>query len=109
MLNFELYNPTKLIFGKDQYDKLRTEIPLNAKILMTYGGGSIMNNGVYNQVISALKGFNITEFRNSFRIIILSFWRRIISVPRLYNSVFNPRLYFHEPAIVSVPRFSFLV
>ncbi len=62
MLNFELYNPTKLIFGKNQYDKLKTEIPKNAKILMTYGGGSIMKNGVYKQVITALDGFNITEF-----------------------------------------------
>lgn len=62
MLNFELYNPTKLIFGKNQYDKLTIEIPKNAVILMTYGGGSIMKNGVYNQVITALEGYNITEF-----------------------------------------------
>ncbi|MDP2089726.1 MAG: iron-containing alcohol dehydrogenase [Flavobacteriaceae bacterium] len=62
MLNFELYNPTKLIFGKNQYEKLTTEIPKNAAILMTYGGGSIMKNGVYNQVIKALEGYNITEF-----------------------------------------------
>ena len=62
MLNFELYNPTKLIFGKNQYDKLTTEIPKNAAILMTYGGGSIMKNGVYNEVIKALGGFNISEF-----------------------------------------------
>ena len=62
MLNFELYNPTKLIFGKDQYEKLKTEIPKNASILMTYGGGSIMKNGVYNNVVSALEGYNIIEF-----------------------------------------------
>ncbi|MDO9262078.1 MAG: iron-containing alcohol dehydrogenase, partial [Flavobacteriaceae bacterium] len=62
MLNFELYNPTKLIFGKNQYDKLKNEIPKNAAILMTYGGGSIMKNGVYQQVINALDGYNITEF-----------------------------------------------
>lgn len=62
MLNFELYNPTKLIFGKNQYDKLKNEIPKNAKILMTYGGGSIMKNGVYNEVIKALGGYNISEF-----------------------------------------------
>lgn len=62
MLNFELYNPTKLIFGKNQYEKLKTEIPKNASILMTYGGGSIMKNGVYNNVIKALEGYKIIEF-----------------------------------------------
>ncbi|MDP3353432.1 MAG: iron-containing alcohol dehydrogenase [Flavobacteriaceae bacterium] len=62
MLNFELYNPTKLIFGKNQYEKLKTEIPKNATILMTYGGGSIMKNGVYNNVIKALQGYEIIEF-----------------------------------------------
>lgn len=62
MLNFELYNPTKLIFGKNQYEKLKTEIPKNASVLMTYGGGSIMKNGVYNQVTTALEGYNIIEF-----------------------------------------------
>jgi NADP-dependent alcohol dehydrogenase len=62
MLNFELYNPTKLIFGKNQYEKLNTEIPKNARILMTYGGGSIMKNDVYNNVIKSLEGYDIIEF-----------------------------------------------
>lgn len=62
MLNFELYNPTKIIFGKDQLEKLSNEIPPNARILMVYGGGSIFRNGVYDKVKSALQGFEITEF-----------------------------------------------
>lgn len=62
MQNFELYNPTKLIFGKNQYEKLKTEIPKNASILMTFGGGSILKNGVYTNVINALEGYNIIEF-----------------------------------------------
>ncbi len=62
MLNFELYNPTKIIFGKDQIHKLSKEIPTNAKILMIYGGGSIFKNGVYDQVKSALKDFEMLEF-----------------------------------------------
>ena len=62
MLNFEFKNPTKIIFGKGQIAKLATEIPANAKILMLYGGGSIKKNGIYEQVIDALKGFEVIEF-----------------------------------------------
>ncbi len=62
MLNFELYNPTNYIFGKGQTEKLATLIPQGAKILLAYGGGSIFKNGVYDQVKSALAGFEIVEF-----------------------------------------------
>lgn len=62
MLNFELYNPTNLVFGKGQIEKLSNLVPANAKILMTYGGGSIFKNGIYDQVKTALKGFDVTEF-----------------------------------------------
>lgn len=62
MLNFELYNPTKLIFGKGQIEKLETLIPAGAKILLAYGGGSIFKNGIHQQAIDNLKGFEIIEF-----------------------------------------------
>ena len=62
MLNFELYNPTNLIFGKGQIEKLSTLVPQGAKILLAYGGGSIFKNGIYEQVINNLKGFEIVEF-----------------------------------------------
>ena len=62
MLNFELYNPTKLIFGKGQIEKLGTLIPAGAKILLAYGGGSIFKNGIHQQAIDNLKGFEIVEF-----------------------------------------------
>lgn len=62
MLNFELYNPTNLIFGKGQIEKLSTLVPKNAKVLLAYGGGSIFKNGIYDQVISNLKGFEVVEF-----------------------------------------------
>lgn len=62
MLNFELYNPTNLIFGKGQIEKLSTLVPKDAKILLAYGGGSIFKNGVYDQVTANLKGFKIVEF-----------------------------------------------
>jgi NADP-dependent alcohol dehydrogenase len=62
MLNFELYNPTNYIFGKNQIEKLSKLVPSKSKILLAYGGGSIFTNGIYNQVIAALKGFEIVEF-----------------------------------------------
>ena len=62
MLNFELYNPTNLIFGKGQIEKLSTLVPTGAKILLAYGGGSIFKNGIHEQVINNLKGFEIVEF-----------------------------------------------
>lgn len=62
MLNFEFKNPTKIIFGKGEISKLAKEIPKDAKILMLYGGGSIKKNGIYEQVKTALKDFNVEEF-----------------------------------------------
>ncbi|MBD8488881.1 iron-containing alcohol dehydrogenase [Echinicola sp. CAU 1574] len=62
MQNFEFKNPTKVIFGKDQINKLSGEIPEGAKVLMTYGGGSIKKNGIYQSVLEALKGFEVVEF-----------------------------------------------
>lgn len=62
MLNFEFKNPVKIIFGKGQIAKIAQEIPANAKVLLLYGGGSIKSNGIYDQVISALSGFEVIEF-----------------------------------------------
>jgi NADP-dependent alcohol dehydrogenase len=59
---FELYNPTKLIFGIESFLRLSHEIPKGAKILMTYGGGSIKSNGVYDQVLAQLMDFQVLEF-----------------------------------------------
>ncbi|OXA80081.1 NADH-dependent alcohol dehydrogenase [Flavobacterium columnare NBRC 100251 = ATCC 23463] len=62
MTNFELYNPVNYIFGKGQITKLTELLPQNTKILLTYGGGSIFKNGIYDQVKTALKEFEVIEF-----------------------------------------------
>ncbi len=62
MNNFTYFNPTKIHFGKGQIATLKQEIAPNSRILITYGGGSIKKNGVYDQVIDALKGFTVFEF-----------------------------------------------
>ncbi|MDD4921450.1 MAG: iron-containing alcohol dehydrogenase, partial [Bacteroidales bacterium] len=55
-------NPVKIIFGKNTIPELAVEIPESAKTLIVYGGGSIRRNGVYDQVMEALKGRKVFEF-----------------------------------------------
>ncbi|MBC8004007.1 MAG: iron-containing alcohol dehydrogenase [Verrucomicrobia bacterium] len=62
MYNFEYQNPVKIIFGKGEIRKVGENIPAGSKILLTYGGGSIFKNGVYDQVKSSIKGFEVIEF-----------------------------------------------
>ncbi|HBG24185.1 MAG: alcohol dehydrogenase [Bacteroidetes bacterium GWF2_41_61] len=62
MNNFIFHNPTKLIFGKGTIASLSTEIPKERRVLVTFGGGSVKNNGVYDQVKEALKEHTYFEF-----------------------------------------------
>ena len=62
MFNFEYYNPTKIIFGKGAISELSKLLPTSKKIMLTYGGGSIKKNGVYDQVMATLKGYTLIEF-----------------------------------------------
>ncbi len=62
MFNFSYQNPTKIVFGQGQIKELTKLVPAKAKILLTYGGGSIKQNGVYQQVMQALADFEVVEF-----------------------------------------------
>lgn len=62
MNNFEFYNPTRIIFGKGSIAKLSKRIPRKARVMLIYGGGSIKENGVYDQVMDALKKHEVIEF-----------------------------------------------
>lgn len=62
MQNFTYFNPTKAHFGKGQIATLKEELAPNSRVLLTYGGGSIKANGVYEQVIDALKECSVFEF-----------------------------------------------
>lgn len=62
MQNFTFQNPTKLIFGKGTIAKITKEIPSDKNIMITFGSGSVKKNGVYDQVIAALKGRSYIEF-----------------------------------------------
>ncbi|MGV3267310.1 iron-containing alcohol dehydrogenase [Cytobacillus pseudoceanisediminis] len=66
MQNFTFYNPTKLIFGKDQLSQLQTEIPqYGKKVLIVYGGGSIKRNGLYDKVKEQLHEIGAEVFELS--------------------------------------------
>jgi len=61
MNNFELYNPTKLVFGKDTVSQLGQLVkPYGTKILLVYGGGSIKKTGLYDRVLSELGAIGAT-------------------------------------------------
>ncbi len=62
MQNFTFSNPTKIVFGEGQIKEIAQLIPANARVLVTYGGGSIKKNGVYDQVVKALEGKTWFEF-----------------------------------------------
>lgn len=62
MENFIFQNPTRLIFGKGMIEKIAEQIPADKRIMITFGGGSVKTNGVYDQVIKALEGRTYTEF-----------------------------------------------
>jgi NADP-dependent alcohol dehydrogenase len=62
MLNFTFSNKTRIHFGEQQIKQVTNEIPLDARVLITYGGGSIKKNGVYDQVIAALTEHTVFEF-----------------------------------------------
>jgi len=62
MENFKFQNPVKIIFGKNQISTLAQQIPPQSKVLLTYGGGSLKKNGVYDQVIKNLAHTQIIEF-----------------------------------------------
>lgn len=62
MNNFIYHNPTKLVFGKGQIARLGKMIPSGKRIMITFGGGSVRRNGVYDEVVRALEGHDFTEF-----------------------------------------------
>jgi NADP-dependent alcohol dehydrogenase len=62
MNNFVFKNPTEIIFGKGMIKELGNRVPLEGPVLLLYGGGSIKKNGVYGQIIKALKKHHVIEF-----------------------------------------------
>lgn len=60
MLNFDLYTPARIVFGKDTEQKIGKLLKPHAKkVLLHYGGGSIKRSGLYDRVVSSLKEHGI--------------------------------------------------
>lgn len=54
--NFSYCNPTKLYFGEDSLQNLHIELKkYGSHVVLIYGGGSIKQNGIYDEVINILK------------------------------------------------------
>jgi len=62
MNNFNLHTPTRILFGKGAIADLREQIPAQARVLITYGGGSVKKTGVLDQVYQSLSGLDVLEF-----------------------------------------------
>lgn len=62
MLNFNFYNPTRIIFGGDTIAKINDYVPTEAKVLMLFGGESARKNGTLAEVRNALGTREIHEF-----------------------------------------------
>ena len=65
MENFDYFNPTRVLFGNNRYAELPQQISAvtkGKKLLLTYGGGSIKSNGVYDEVLNALSDYECYEF-----------------------------------------------
>lgn len=62
MRNFEYYNPTKIIFGKDTIRRLDDLVPRDARVLILYGGSSAEKSGTLDEVRRALADRSIREF-----------------------------------------------
>ena len=64
MLNFEIVNPTRVIFGKDQLDRLPELLSAQgvSNVLIAYGGGTVNRIGLLEKVAEKLSNFNAIEF-----------------------------------------------
>lgn len=62
MLNFDFYNPTRILFGEDKLESINKLVPTEATVLITYGGGSAQKNGLIDKVKTALGSRKIYEF-----------------------------------------------
>jgi NADP-dependent alcohol dehydrogenase len=62
MLNFDFYNPTRVLFGKGRIADLSKVVPEDARVLVLYGGGSIKSNGVFDEVMAVLGERTVQQF-----------------------------------------------
>ncbi len=62
MYNFDFYNPTRIVFGKDRLNELDALVPQDVNVLVLYGGGSVKKFGTLAKVTKALGNRKFFEF-----------------------------------------------
>lgn len=62
MVDFDFYNPTHIVFGKDRLDAINNLVPMDARVLITFGNGSAEKNGLIDETRNILEGRMVFEF-----------------------------------------------
>ena len=62
MLNFDFYNPTRILFGKGKVAEINQHVPAEARVLVLMGGNSAKTNGTLAEVKAALGNRYVEEF-----------------------------------------------
>ncbi|WP_373991255.1 iron-containing alcohol dehydrogenase [Duganella sp. BuS-21] len=62
MLNFDLYNPTRIVFGRDTVAKINQLVPADARVLILFGGESARRTGTLAEARQALGDRAVFEF-----------------------------------------------
>ncbi|HWP69093.1 MAG TPA: iron-containing alcohol dehydrogenase [Rectinemataceae bacterium] len=62
MFDFDYYNPTRIVFGRNRLNELDALVPASATVLITSGGGSAKRSGLIDKVRSALGSRKVFEF-----------------------------------------------
>lgn len=65
MLNFEYYNPTRIVFGQNQLERIPILLKENGakRVLLAYGQGSIIKSGLYQNLLDQLSDFHVVPFQ----------------------------------------------
>lgn len=61
MQDFIYHNPVKILFGHDQIPALAQEVPQDKKVMIVYGGGSVIKHGILQRVKGSLKNTLVFE------------------------------------------------
>jgi NADP-dependent alcohol dehydrogenase len=62
MQDFEFFNPTRIVFGQGRIQELDRLVPAEARVLVLYGGGSVLANGTLQEARAALGQRFVVEF-----------------------------------------------
>ncbi|WKV50448.1 hypothetical protein [Dickeya fangzhongdai] len=67
MLDFEYFNPTRILFGPGKLTEIVKYIPENARILITYGEDSARKYGTLYEIRQILIHYTCFKFGGIFR------------------------------------------